>query len=205
MFTGIVQAVGEIKALDEVGGDVRVTLDPGALRDHSFAMGDSIAINGTCLTVVDTTPDALAFDVSKETLAFTTLGSLGAGSRVNLEPAATADTALGGHIVSGHVDTVATIISREDDARSVRMVIEVEDTFARYIARKGSVCIDGVSLTVNGVDHNRFDINLVPHTLEVTIINGYTAGTRVNLEVDVVARYVERLLESRMASSESDC
>jgi riboflavin synthase len=197
MFTGIVRAVGQISSVQRIGGDVRLVLDPQSLGTTQFELGDSVSVNGVCLTVISTGDGALGFDVSSESLDLTTLGTIEAGSRVNLEPAATPSTALGGHIVSGHVDTMATVVSRQDDARSVRMHFEVPQDFARYIATKGSVCLDGVSLTVNGVDGATFDVNVVPHTLEVTVIDAYQPGTKVNLEVDVVSRYVERLLEAR--------
>lgn len=199
MFTGIVRAVGRVTDIEARGGDVRLSVDVGDLAGESFALGDSVAINGVCLTVVAIDAAVLAFDVSVESLTLTTLGKAGAGASVNLEPAATPSTALGGHIVSGHVDTMASVVARRADARSVRFEFEVPSAFARYIAPKGSVTLDGVSLTVNGVDGTRFDVNIVPHTLERTIINNYQPGTEVNLEVDVLARYVERLIEARDA------
>lgn len=194
MFTGIVRAVGHVANVEPRGGDVRLHVELGALSDARFELGDSVCVNGACLTVIEQSGSTLGFDVSLESLSATTIGSFEAGTRVNLEPATTPSTALGGHIVSGHVDTVATLVSRHDDARSIRMLFEVPDGFERYIASKGSVCIDGVSLTVNGVDDNRFDVNIVPHTASVTIMGTYEAGASVNLEVDVIARYVERLL-----------
>ncbi|NKC14888.1 MAG: riboflavin synthase [Gammaproteobacteria bacterium] len=210
MFTGIVRAIGRVMTVQTRGGDVRLVVDAAALinsvtgaredndtRKASYTLGDSIAVNGVCLTVVAIEGSHLAFDVSVESLSLTTLKHLTAGSRVNLEPAATPRTALGGHIVSGHVDTMATVVERTPDARSQRFTLQMPPAFARYIAPKGSVTLDGVSLTVNGVAGNRFDINIVPHTMERTIIDGYAPGTEVNLEVDVLARYVERLLEAR--------
>jgi riboflavin synthase len=157
-------------------------------------IGDSIAVNGACLTAVELGGGGFAADVSRETLSLTTLGELAAGSPVNLENALRAGQSLGGHYVSGHVDGVGQVLSRRDDARSVRIEFEVPWGLGRYVARKGSICIDGVSLTVNSASGTRFDVNLVPHTLEVTTLGRLAAGTRVNLEVDIIARYLERLL-----------
>jgi riboflavin synthase len=161
------------------------------------AIGGSIAVNGCCLTAIELEPAAFAADLSRETLSLTTAGEWSTGSPVNLEKALTAGQALGGHYVTGHVDGVGRVLSRHDDARSVRVEFEVPPELARYVARKGSICVDGVSLTVNGVAGSRFDVNLVPHTLEVTILAGYRPGTRVNLEVDIIARYLERLVAER--------
>ncbi|MBT6272944.1 MAG: riboflavin synthase [Chromatiales bacterium] len=197
MFTGIVQAVGRVVGLDHVGGDVRLRIDAAGLAVEGFGLGDSVSVNGVCLTVAAIDGAQLAFDVSAESLSLSTLGTLTVEGRVNLEPAATPSTALGGHIVSGHVDAVARVASRRADGRSVRFDVEVPQPFTRYLAPKGSITLDGVSLTVNGVAGTQFDINIVPHTLENTIIDSYQPGTHVNLEIDVVARYVERLLESR--------
>lgn len=195
MFTGIVQGVGSIRAVEPKGGDVTLWIDTGSVSLADVQTGGSIAVNGACLTAVQLEPRAFAADVSRETLSLTTAGEWKAGTPVNLEKALTAGQALGGHYVTGHVDGVGTVISRHDDARSVRIEFEVPPALARYVARKGSVCVDGVSLTVNGVAGRRFDVNLVPHTLELTILGGYRPGTRVNLEVDIIARYLERLLE----------
>ena len=204
MFTGIVRAVGHVLAVEARGGDRRLRLHLGALAGHALAIGDSLAVNGVCLTVIERTGDEVAFDVSVESLSLTSLGAMRAGSRVNLEPAATPATALGGHIVSGHVDSLATLLERSPDARSVRFVFEVPERYGRYIAAKGSVCVDGVSLTVNAVEGCRFGVNIVPHTLAATIMDDYQPGTRVNLEVDVLARYVERLLDARQATPGAD-
>jgi riboflavin synthase len=157
-------------------------------------MGDSIAVNGVCLTAVELPGDGFSADVSNETLALTTLGNLKVGSRVNLEKALTLSDRLGGHLVSGHVDGIGTVLERSPDARSERFVIEAPDVLARYIAQKGSVCVDGTSLTVNKVDGARFELNIVPHTLQETIIGDYVPGSEVNLEVDLIARYLERLM-----------
>lgn len=194
MFTGIIQAIGTIRRLEPRGGDVRLHVATGKLPLRGVALGDSIAVNGACLTAVDLGADAFAADVSRETLALTTLGELVSGSPVNLEKALTLDTPLGGHLVSGHVDGVGRVLERREDARSWRLRIEAPAVLARYIAPKGSICVDGVSLTVNTVEGACFDLNIVPHTLEETIIAHYRPGTRVNLEVDLIARYLERLL-----------
>jgi riboflavin synthase len=198
MFTGIVQGVGRIRSVEPRGGDVAMWIETGDVALAGVEVGGSIAVNGCCLTAVELEPRAFRADLSRETLSLTTAGEWASGTSVNLEKALTAGQALGGHYVTGHVDGVARVVARHDDARSVRVEFEVPAGLGRYVARKGSVTIDGVSLTVNGVSGNRFDVNLVPHTLEVTILGGYGAGTRVNLEVDIIARYLERLVaESR--------
>lgn len=194
MFTGIIQAIGEITTLDARGGDIRLSVKTGKLDLTDVRLGDSIAVNGVCLTAVELPGDGFSADVSRETLSLTTLGELHPGSAVNLEKALTLATRLGGHLVSGHVDGLGKVIERQDDARSVRFSIEAPAELARYIAYKGSICVDGISLTVNAVDGARFELNIVPHTLEETIMASYGPGRRVNLEVDLVARYLERLL-----------
>lgn len=194
MFTGIIQTVGKVIAQEPVGGDIRIQIDATGLGLETASLGDSIAVNGVCLTAISLQDNVFAADVSNETLSLTSLGQLAVGSAVNLEKALTPSTPLGGHLVSGHVDGLGKVISRHPDGRSERFEFEVPEPLARYIAAKGSVCIDGVSLTVNKVDGCVFDVNIVPHTQTCTIIGGYQAGTEVNLEVDVIARYLERLL-----------
>jgi riboflavin synthase len=194
VFTGIIQAVGEIAAQDQRGGDIRLRVRTGRLPLDDVEIGDSIAVNGVCLTAVELNADGFAADVSRETLSLTSLGQLSVGSRCNLEKALTLASHLGGHLVSGHVDGLATVVERHDDARSVRFTLEAPGDLARYIAHKGSITVDGTSLTVNAVHGNRFELNIVPHTLQETIMGDYAAGRRVNLEVDLVARYLERLL-----------
>ncbi len=194
MFTGIVQAVGTLRRREQRGGDVRLWVAAPGLPLERVALGDSIATNGVCLTVVELTGDGYAADVSNESLALTTLGELPVGAPLNLETALTLSTPLGGHLVSGHVDGIGEVVERRPDGRSVRFTIAAPPELARYIAAKGSICVDGASLTVNGVDGSRFHLNIVPHTLERTLMAGYRPGTRVNLEVDLVARYLERLL-----------
>jgi riboflavin synthase len=193
MFTGIVQSIGEVRAITPRGGDVELLIGAPGLDLSSVAIGDSISCSGCCLTVTRIEGDAFAADASIETLNVTTLGKWRTADRLNLEKALCAGQPLGGHYVTGHVDGIATVIDRVNDARSIRVQFEAPAQLARYIARKGSVCIDGVSLTVNDVDGPRFSVNLIPHTLEVTTLDNYRAGTRVNLEVDIIARYLERL------------
>jgi len=196
MFTGIVQDVGRVLMHESRGGDVRLTIGAERLDLSRSTLGDSVAVAGVCLTLVALEPRAFSADVSRETLALTTIGSWQVGRRVNLEPALRAGEALGGHLLAGHVDGVAEVTARDGDARSVRLRLRVPAPLARYIARKGSVALDGVSLTVNAVEDAQFEINLVPHTLVVTTLNELEIGSRVNIEVDLLARYVERLLPS---------
>lgn len=194
MFTGIIQALGRIDRIEPRGVDSRLLVDTGGLDLRDAMLGDSVAVNGVCLTVIECDGVRISADVSGETLTRTTLGSLVPGSAVNLELALQPTTRLGGHLVSGHVDGVGEILERRSEGRSVRFVIRAPDRLARYIAEKGSICIDGISLTVNGIDGAQFDINIVPHTLETTTLDGARVGQKVNLEVDVIARYLERLL-----------
>jgi riboflavin synthase len=194
MFTGIIQAIGRITSMQDQGGDMRLGIDTGKLDLSDVELGDSIAVNGVCLTAVELPGNGFVADVSRETLSLTSLGNLKTGSPVNLEKALTLATRLGGHLVSGHVDGLGTVVSRQEDARSVRFVIEAPKELAKYIVHKGSITVDGTSLTVNGVDGARFELNIVPHTLRETIMDTYQTGSRVNLEVDLVARYLERLL-----------
>ena len=198
MFTGIVQTVGRIEERIEHGsGDISLVVATAAIDAADIAVGDSICVSGVCLTAVEVTPAGFRTDVSAESLARTTLGGLAAGSRVNLETALTPETRLGGHLVSGHVDGIAEVVARWDDARSVRFELRVPAALARYIAEKGSVCADGTSLTVNGVRGAVFDVNIVPHTLAATTLGDLGPGSTVNIEVDQIARYVERLLAYR--------
>ena len=197
MFTGIVQAVGEVRALERRGDGARARIATPAGFLDGVAVGDSVAVSGVCLTAVAVEPAAFEADLSGETLARTTLGALAPGARVNLEKALTLSTPLGGHLVTGHVDGVATVTAREAGGGAVRMAFAIPRALARYVARKGSVCVDGVSLTVNAVTEEGFEVALVPHTLAVTTLGALRPGARVNLEVDIVARYLERLLEGR--------
>jgi len=200
MFTGIIQATGEIRALEQRDGDARLTIAVGRLEMGDVALGDSIAVNGVCLTAVQLDAHSFVADVSGETLACTTLGDLSPGARVNLEKALTPTTRLGGHLVSGHVDGVGEVLRRWSDARSERFRIRAPAGLAKYIAEKGSICVDGISLTVNRVEGAEFELNIVPHTLSETTMGDFTAGRRVNLEVDIIARYLERLLLGEKAA-----
>jgi riboflavin synthase len=195
MFTGIVQATGTVAGIERRGGDMRITIRAPEWDHAEVLSGDSIAVSGCCLTALATGGDALAFDVSNETLSLTTLGDLHEGDRVNLEPALRLSDRLGGHLVSGHIDGVGTIAAIEPDARSQRWRIEAPRGLMRYIAAKGSICVDGVSLTVNDVEGNRFGVNLIPHTVAVTSFRDRGVGDRVNLEVDLLARHLERLMQ----------
>jgi len=205
MFTGIIQSIGSITELQPKGGDIALVVNTGKLVMCDVELGDSIAVNGVCLTAIALSDQSFTADVSIETLSLTSLGGLSKGSRVNLEKALTLQTRLGGHMVSGHVDGLGTVESRHNDGRSERFVINAPSDIAKYIAEKGSITIDGVSLTVNKINLSSasFEINIVPHTLKETIMDSYQAGTKVNLEVDLIARYLERLLQGEaLAGSE---
>jgi riboflavin synthase len=194
VFTGIIKAKGAIGAIEKRGGDVRLQITAADLPWADYAVGDSISVNGVCLTAVLLHDDGFDTDVSVETLDVTTLKNLSVGDAVNLEPALRVGDALGGHLVSGHVDGIGKLLSRADDARSIRMTFEVPAELARYVARKGSICIDGVSLTINEVSGNTFGLNIIPHTAEATTMGSYEVGVPVNIEVDLLARYIERML-----------
>ncbi len=203
MFTGIIEACGTIAAVTPAAGDASLQIQTGGLDLADVQLGDSIAVNGVCLTVVRLSGEGFVADVSAETLSRTTLGQLRAGSRVNLEKALTPSTRLGGHLVSGHVDGVGKVRSMRSDARSTRIDIEAPAALARYIAEKGSITVDGISLTVNEVSGVVFALNIVPHTQQVTTIGQWQVGTVVNLEVDLIARYLERLLLGDKAADAS--
>jgi riboflavin synthase len=194
MFTGIIKAQGQIAAIERRGGDVRLSVQSAGIPFSSYEVGESIAVNGVCLTAIALRDGGFDTDVSVETLNVTSLGNLRVGDAVNLEPALALSDRLGGHLVSGHVDCLGSVVNIEADARSIRLTMTLDANFARYVARKGSITVDGVSLTVNAVKGNSFDVNIIPHTAEATIIGKYTAGTAVNIEVDLLARYIERLL-----------
>jgi len=196
MFTGIIEAIGSLKNAELRGGDKRFSIDVGDLDIESVSLGDSISVNGVCLTVAEFCSKGFVADVSVETLSRTTLGDLAFGAPLNLERAMLPTTRFNGHLVSGHVDGVGQIIKRKADARSVRFVISAEEHLIRYIAEKGSISLDGISLTVNWVDGVQFGINIVPHTLKKTTLGHAGAGHVVNLEVDIIARYLERLVKS---------
>ncbi len=193
MFTGIIGAIGKIAALEERQGDKRLGIDTGSLGLEDVQLGDSIACNGVCLTAVELTTTGFIADVSVETLGLTTIGDWQLGSRINLEKAMQASDRFGGHIVSGHIDGIGEVVDFYEDARSWRFRLRAPLELSRYIARKGSIAVDGTSLTVNSVEGSEFELNIVPHTLLHTIMGDYQKGTQVNLEVDMIARYLERL------------
>lgn len=196
MFSGLVKGIGRVASRTSSGGDVRFAIELGGLRIEPLAVGGSVAVNGVCLTAVAVEPAGFTADVSAATLAVTTLGRLAAGSRVNLEPPLKAGDPLDGHIVTGHVDGVGEVVSVEAVGGSKRLVVAVPKALSRYIAAKGSVAVDGVSLTVNAVGDAEFEVNIIPHTQSVTVIGEYARGTAVNIEVDMLARYLERLVQS---------
>tara|TARA_R110002167_G_scaffold55975_5_gene159091 strand:- start:1711 stop:2379 length:669 start_codon:yes stop_codon:yes gene_type:complete len=202
MFTGIIEALGDVAESRIQGGDLRLRIRTGELDLSDVILGDSIAVNGVCLTVVDLPGDGFWADVSRETLAHTEFELLAAGDRVNLEKALLPTSRLGGHIVSGHVDGIGEVLERREDGRSIRFRVKAPAALARYIATKGSITVDGVSLTVNAIEGAVFELNIVPHTLEGTLINYYAVGRRVNLEVDMIARYLERLLQGGASLAE---
>lgn len=193
MFTGIIQSVGTIVELKRKGADTRARIAAGGLDLSSMRAGDSIAVSGVCLTVTERDAQSFSVDISAETLRCTTFSSLAAGTRVNLEPALAAGSPLGGHFVTGHVDGVGRVLNCQPEGASRRVTIETPAALAKYIAAKGSLCVDGVSLTVNEITGNTFSVNLIPHTLQHTTLGALAADDRVNLEVDIIARYLERL------------
>jgi riboflavin synthase len=194
MFTGIIQAIGRIVRRTPRGGDVRLDIQVNDLDMSGVSVGDSIAVDGACLTVAELTPGGFTADVSRETLSLTALGDAREDGVVNLEKALALGQPLGGHLVSGHVDGIGTVVSRSHDARSLRMAIQLPAALTKFVARKGSITVNGVSLTVNAVVGSRFEVNLIPHTLQVTNLGELAKGDRVNVEVDLIARYLERLL-----------
>ncbi|MBR9827206.1 MAG: riboflavin synthase [Oceanospirillales bacterium] len=204
MFTGIIEAVGSIADIRMIGGDMRLYIRTGTLDLADVKLGDSIATNGVCLTAVELPGDGFIADVSRETLAHTRFESLQVGEAVNLEKAMRADTRFGGHIVTGHVDALGTVVERSDDARSVRLQVRMPASIQRYVATKGSITVDGVSLTVNALEGDSFLLNIVPHTAQETLIDSYTAGRQVHLEVDIIARYLERLMGAVHTDAPSD-
>ena len=194
MFTGIILATGRVTILAETSGDLELGIDAPALDLDRIAVGDSVSVQGVCLTVTRKEGTRFYADVSRETMAKTTLGAIGPGSKVNLEPSLRAGEPLGGHLVSGHVDAVGKLRILTQDARSWRMEFELPVSLMRFVASKGSICVNGVSLTVNKVAGCRFDVNIIPHTLEVTMLGEIKVDDGVNIEIDVIARYLERLM-----------
>ena len=202
MFTGIIAAIGRVVDLELRDGDVRLTINAGNLGLSDVNLGDSIACNGACLTAVELTQNGFIADVSVETLNLTTINHWEVGSPINLEKAMQATDRFGGHIVSGHVDGVGEVLSLEGDARSWRFRLKAPAEIAKYIAHKGSITVDGTSLTINLVEGSEFELNIVPHTMSHTVMGTYEVGTKVNLEVDLVSRYLERLLLGDKAADE---
>jgi riboflavin synthase len=200
MFTGIIATIGKIESVQAKGGDIRLQVATQNLDLSDVKLGDSIANNGVCLTAIAMSKGSLSFDVSRESLDRTSLGTVKAGSEVNLEKALAVGDRLGGHFVSGHVDGLGKVIAKQESARSVQFRFEVPLGLERYIAEKGSICIDGTSLTVNKAENNWFEVNIIPHTMQETIMKSYQVGTQVNLEVDLIARYLERLLPKQASS-----
>ncbi len=197
MFTGLIAGVGTLATREPRGGDARLRIDVGTLPFDGVQLGESIAVNGCCLTVVAFDATGFTVDASNETLALTTLGRLAVGAPVNLESAMLPTDRLGGHLVSGHVDGLATAARRWEDARAVRWRFAAPIALLRYVAHKGSVCVDGVSLTVNAADDTGFEVALIPHTVAHTAFHALREGDAVNIEVDLLARYVERLLATK--------
>lgn len=200
MFTGIILAIGKITRIEQKAGDVRLTIDTGKLSLANANLGDSIAVNGICLTAVELIEHGFVADVSNETLSRTNLKQAPTGTPVNLELALTPQTRMGGHIVSGHVDGLATLIEKKPDGRSIRFKFKAPDELAKYIAEKGSICINGISLTINTVEGASFGVNVVPHTLKETSLGSAVVGDKINLEVDLLARYMERLMKGEAAA-----
>lgn len=202
MFTGIIEAIGSVAAVEEQQGDLQLYIRTGDLDLGDVKLGDSIAVNGVCLTAIDLPGDGFWADVSCETLTHTRFPSLVVGERVNVEKALMPTSRLGGHIVTGHVDGLGEVVDRRDDARSVRFTIKAPAALGRYIAGKGSITVDGTSLTVNAVQGDQFELNIVPHTVQKTILDHYVPGQKVHLEVDIIARYLERMLGHRAMPEE---
>jgi len=207
MFTGIIQTVGKITAVEQVAGDIRLSVEATGLKNETIELGDSVACNGVCLTVIEQyhvgNDLILKFDVSQESIAHSLIGQWQANTPINMELAMLPTTRFGGHIVSGHVDGVGEIVKMESDARSWRIWFKTPPQLIKYIAAKGSITIDGVSLTVNGIEKDTFHVNIVPHTMQVTVMGQCNKGDKVHLEIDVVARYLERLLQDRSSELSS--
>ncbi len=201
MFTGIILAVGKITRIEKKSGDVRLTIDTGKLSLTDANLGDSIAVNGICLTAVELSKHGFVADVSNETLSRTNLKQATSGTAVNIELALTPQTRMGGHIVSGHVDGLANLLEKKADGRSIRFKFKAPNELAKYIAEKGSICINGISLTINTVEGAVFSVNIVPHTLKETSLGFAVVGDKVNLEVDLLARYMEHLMKGEATAS----
>lgn len=194
MFTGIIQATGIISTKENRGGDSRFIFDTGKMDLSDLSLGDSVAVNGACLTIIEIDGNLFTADLSKETLELTTFSNLEVGARINLEKAMMLSDRINGHMVSGHVDGIGQVIELHEDARSIRYTIQLPETLSRYVSRKGSITVDGVSLTVNDINANNVSVNIIPHTLSETIFSEYREETAVNIEVDLIARYLDQLL-----------
>ena len=197
MFTGIIQAVGSISSIERKLDDSRFVFNTNTMSLSDMALGDSIAVNGACLTIIEKESNAFTADLSKETLDLTTFSNLQEGSRVNLEKAMQLSDRINGHIVSGHVDAIAKVIDKFDEGRSIRYAIEIPEGLSKFISKKGSITVDGVSLTINEADKNTFSVNIIPHTLSETIFSDYQINTKVNIEVDLIARYLDQLVNKK--------
>jgi riboflavin synthase len=203
VFTGIIEAKGEISSLEQAGGDLRAVISSGTLDFSDIKPGDSICVSGVCLTAIEIYDNSFTVDISNETIALTSFTRLQAGDMVNLEKAMQPASRFGGHIVSGHVDGLVELLSREDDGRSERLVFLAPETLRKYIAAKGSVCLEGISLTVNEVNGAEFGVNIIPHTAQVTTLSTLEPGSKVNLEVDIISRYLESLILGREVKGDS--
>tara|TARA_B100000745_G_scaffold117270_3_gene75780 strand:- start:401 stop:991 length:591 start_codon:yes stop_codon:yes gene_type:complete len=194
MFTGIIQAIGNISKIDSNGPDSRIVFKVGRMKLDDVKIGDSISVNGVCLSITEKTKDSFSSDLSSETLSLTTFIEMRANSKVNLEKAMSFSSRVNGHLIAGHVDGVGVIKEMKNDGRSILILIEFPEELEKYISKKGSIAVDGVSLTINGTKENTFSINIIPHTLSGSIISEYNIGTKVNIEVDLIARYLEKLV-----------
>lgn len=194
MFTGIIQAIGNISKIDSNGSDSRIVFKAGKMKLDDVKIGDSISVNGVCLSITEKTKDSFSSDLSSETLSLTTFIEMRANSKVNLEKAMNFSSRVNGHLIAGHVDGVGVIKEMKNDGRSILILIEFPEELEKYISKKGSIAVDGVSLTINGTKENTFSINIIPHTLSGSIISEYNIGTKVNIEVDLIARYLEKLV-----------
>tara|TARA_B110000263_G_scaffold72616_1_gene63498 strand:- start:863 stop:1453 length:591 start_codon:yes stop_codon:yes gene_type:complete len=194
MFTGIIQTIGNISKIDSNGPDSRIVFKAGRMKLDDVKIGDSISVNGVCLSITEKTKDSFSSDLSSETLSLTTFIEMRANSKVNLEKAMSFSSRVNGHLIAGHVDGVGIIKEMKNDGRSILILIEFPEELEKYISKKGSIAVDGVSLTINGTKENTFSINIIPHTLSGSIISEYNIGTKVNIEVDLIARYLEKLV-----------
>jgi len=194
MFTGIIQAIGNISKIDSNGPDSRIVFKVGKMKLDDVKIGDSISVNGVCLSITEKTKDSFSSDLSSETLSLTTFIEMRANSKVNLEKAMNFSSRVNGHLIAGHVDGIGVIKEMKNDGRSILILIEFPEELEKYISKKGSIAVDGVSLTINGTKENTFSINIIPHTLSGSIISEYNIGTKVNIEVDLIARYLEKLV-----------